>query len=426
MLILSYSTLLAIFCTAIYIGARARSISFITMISVLFIQLGIRPIFIIFELDTLYPENFFAVKFDTVLKTNIIVSLYLALLTGFYLLLQTSFLRLRLVSSAISVRIPYNNRPFLASLILTTISILIFTYVVMSYGSYANVVSASKISRDLSGSFIFLMISVIASAFCLVSIFLYNNEIRNNKIKVAFLILMIAINFTIIFAWGNRYFIAMTMLSAMLSYHYGVKKINFLTAVLSVLSLVILFQILKFIRWEMITSSIRSDASLNESFWRSLSTSFHMVYYDALSLALQDAGDKFDFRSGQDFINGIKAVAPRFLFPERESFHIGTWFVQVYYPARINGWPVSTIGSWFVNFGYFGIPLGALLSATATSIVDKIFSTKNARPAALALGAIITSLVIGGGIDTSFAIRAIYIAIPLVSIYYFTTQRSYI
>ena len=123
-------------------------------------------------------------------------------------------------------------------------------------------------------------------------------------------------------------------------------------------------------------------------------------------------GDKFDFRNGLDFINGLLSWIPRFLYPSKEAFDVGSWLRQVYDPTQVNGWPPSIPAAWYVNFGPIGILLGTMISGMAIATFDAHYRDTR-TPWNATMGAMLTLLMAGSGIQTAFPQQIVLTLIPI-------------
>jgi hypothetical protein len=86
------------------------------------------------------------------------------------------------------------------------------------------------------------------------------------------------------------------------------------------------------------------------------------TFYDSLLLLLDDWPDEFDFRNGQDFIDGTVAAVPSALVPSQAPFVSPAVQLAQTYIDRNNGFPATAAGDWYVNFGLLGVLLGGLVS----------------------------------------------------------------
>jgi oligosaccharide repeat unit polymerase len=214
------------------------------------------------------------------------------------------------------------------------------------------------------------------------------------------------------FAWGNRGNIAYILIAGALSWHVLIAPLRPIRVLIGAAILfVALFAMgnLREARLEALTGTPYSERSLT----RSLSNSLHLAEFDALSLAIKDAGSRYELREGADFRNGILAMVPRQILPEREIFNVGGWFRQVYEPGKVNGWPVTVIGDWFVNFGWIGVVLGAALSGAVAGLFDSAYSRVSSRTWDAVLAPVLGILILKGGVGTGAPQQIVLTLIPL-------------
>ena len=92
--------------------------------------------------------------------------------------------------------------------------------------------------------------------------------------------------------------------------------------------------------------------------WRQIAISMHGSQFDALLLVMRDFDLSAGLRWGEDFAAGIAALVPRAIWPDPPVSALGAWFRQIYEPETVNGWPITLVGEWLVNFGWTGVAFG--------------------------------------------------------------------
>lgn len=211
--------------------------------------------------------------------------------------------------------------------------------------------------------------------------------------------------------WGARYDFLLMSAVVLLAWRFHVGPIGVVRLALFAGALFCAAYALRIIRAEILVQLATSLPP--QPFWRQLSAGMHFVQFDALMLVIRDAGDVFAFRWGADFVNGMQSWIPRSLFPEKETFHIGPWFRRVYQPMARNGWPVTTVGAWYLNFGIIGILLGAYVSGLALRIWDEAFDCMRQSPWQASVGAALSVYMFEAGIGTGFPQDVILLIVPL-------------
>jgi hypothetical protein len=294
-------------------------------------------------------------------------------------------------------------------------------YLVLQQGSISKFAYAVKIGKELSGSYAIMQMAVIAALVSAYGLFTFASEVQDPRGRVRrriplpallFFGALIVINLATNYAWANRYNIALTAFAVGLGWHFYIRRFRLIEIFLVVVLLGALFQTLKYVRLEWMGEVLNQEVDDEHAFWRSLSTSLHFSQFDAFMLALRDAGNLFEFRNGQDFWNGMVSWIPRSLMPDRETFKIGGWFRQVYQPEVINGWPVSVIGSWYINFGVLGIFLGAVISGLVTAAIDRAYYNISNVPWHAIAGPSVAFFMLDGGVNTGFFQQIFLLIVP--------------
>jgi hypothetical protein len=131
-------------------------------------------------------------------------------------------------------------------------------------------------------------------------------------------------------------------------------------------------------------------------------------------LSFRDWPDQFQYRDGEDFYNGAVGVIPRAVWAGKPTaISPGKWFRQVYEPGKVNGWPMGAGALWYLNFGWWGLVVGGLISGTALGLVAAAQRRRPSNGFNTAVGVVVGVYVLGLGWDSETLIRAIIWLVPL-------------
>ncbi len=414
----AYTTLLMM---TLVQGLKHRRLSLIAFATVLTIVTSLRQVLYFWGLATPFPENYFMkTEWALIGAANLVLITWLVVT-----MLSYSFNAplARLVSPLFPSRDPSPDPKspprgvLLAILPPFLVAVGGTAWLIASFGGVANFTFAVKVSKSLTGSYAIRTLGVIA---CMLSYYAFISSIkfsatgriqlpRMTLIYLAMVIMTLAANF----AWGNRYALALIFLGYMLAWHLYIRKIKPMTFLLVGASAATLLQGLKLLRLALVSEATGNEIVANTDFWLNLSTSLHLVEFDALLLALRDSGVLFEFRWAQDFINGLLSWVPRSLYPDKETFHIGGWFRQIYQPWTVNGWPVTTPGSWYVNFSVWGIPIGGWISGLLMRAFDTAFDKLENSAWKCSIGPVLVFFMFEGGISMGFPQYVFLYLVPL-------------
>ncbi|OOY13480.1 hypothetical protein BMG00_06825 [Thioclava marina] len=411
----AYALTLIVALTSLVLLYRAGMLSAVAMLLYLCVLLLIRPLTLFSGLDMPQPANAFDdVALDAALAL-LAALLWIGLFTLCALAMRAYLPRLgaAFLPRPVSTPDPARLRLFAAGLALLAGAIT--AGFVLQSGSPGAFIYRVKVAREMSGLFLFLHLAVLS---LMLSLYGLLEEIRRAETparrRSAFLfyapLLLIAMGAS--FAWGNRGNIAYILIAGALSWHVLIAPLRPIRVLIGAAILfVALFAMgnLREARLEALTGTPYSERSLT----RSLSNSLHLAEFDALSLAIKDAGNRYELREGADFRNGILAMVPRQILPERQIFNVGGWFRQVYEPGKVNGWPVTVIGDWFVNFGWIGVVLGAALSGAVAGLFDSAYSRVSSRTWDAVLAPVLGILILKGGVGTGAPQQIVLTLIPL-------------
>jgi oligosaccharide repeat unit polymerase len=380
-------------------------------------------------LDQLQPDDEFSPT-DWDVQTNALVIVTVWII-GFFVVHQF-VIRARALGNLLpQVGQTYSVNMLLSATLFTTFLGLLLTGIfVIQTGSVGAFMYAVKIEKAFAGSYVIREISVVGAIFCTLSLFHFEKQYRAGiRRKVArkmvwICLALLLINLAGNYAWGNRYNVALIFLAFMIAWHFQIRALNWKKIAILLLLAAIALQGLKVMRIAAVSGQVGFDVGPESSFWRNVSTSLHAVQYDALVLALRDAGERFPFRNGRDFKNGLVAWIPRSLYPAKETFQVGGWFRRVYQPDKVNGWPMTIVGAWYVNFATWGIVFGVLASGILVGVFDANY--RNLR-GSLWQGVIAPMLAFflfsGGGVGAGFLQNVVFYLVPIAFLAFLLKRR---
>jgi oligosaccharide repeat unit polymerase len=420
----------------IYLANRKR-LAALAVFIILAILLLIRPVFFFLGLDSPYPYDQFDDDFYGLMAiANLMAVTWSVIFAGSYIFFHPA---VDLISRYFPQAPRYPDIRVLGVIVVfTTLLGSLGTLLLINSngGSVAEFTSAVKVEKQLAGFFIIRQVSIFAAVVCiyaLLSVIQRSRQAPGNtnrstqRLILLFFLAMIGFNLAINYSWGNRYNIALVLLVFVLSWHYYVRRLDLLRIIVLAVMVVASMQALKWLRLSMISELRGFNVVADQSFALNISTSLHLNQYDAFMLAIRDVGDVFPFRRGEDFVNGLVSWVPRSILPDRETHHIGGWFRQIYQPETVNGWPITVIGSWYINFGPLGVPIGAVISGLVAAAIDKAYRSPHLYPWHAVAGLIFGLFFLDGGFNTGLPQKLFLWGIPLyvlVLVLRFFSRRS--
>lgn len=228
---------------------------------------------------------------------------------------------------------------------------------------------------------------------------------------MAFIFLgMLLVDFFVIFSFGERFSIGLIVIAGLIG-GITLGRVRFTHAVVGGVVAVTLLFLLSGVRYRL----LQGEDDREMSFLSELSTSLHLSEYDALLLLLQDFSNREAFRNGEDFYNGMAAMVPRILWPDRPAgVNPGKWFRQLYQPRIQNGWPLTMIGEWYMNFAWIGVVFGAVLSGSIGIVINRRYApTADTSAWSAVVGPFLTMKVLFGGFRVDSFQQGLYFIITL-------------
>ncbi len=402
------------------IGIRYRRLALLAVCLLLTVQIMVRPLMFFAGVDSPSPQVWFDPNSWNLMTVALILTAgWVAILTT-----TTATLSHMSVGRRMMPHVTVMPNPRMLALVvigLTVLNVICTAYLVAQAGGVAQFVFAVKIGKALKGLYVFRAIAPLAVA-VLIYAFLLSRKSelagQPGMLRPGLIIALIVVNFAVNYAWGNRFNIAVLTLAFGVSYHFYVAPLRPLKIIIISLLFLAALEGLKEIRNFMVSEVTGVRAGNDFDFWLRISASLHFVEFDAFLLALRDAGEAFEFRQGRDALNGLLAWVPRFIYPEKETFQVGGWFRRIYEPTKINGWPITVIGNWYINFGGVGMIFGAVLSGVVITAIDNAYRDLRVNPWSAGVGTVIPFQLLDGGANFGIIQAYVLLVVPLLLIAY--------
>ena len=413
-----------------YLFVKNRNVAAIAVLVILAAHVYVRPTFFLLGLDLPHPYH----VFGPTVPWNLVVLALTASIVWMLIFLvfhRFSFWNLAPLQSAFPATSfdIHPQRLLLITSVFTLTGAVFTLYVLAQSGSLAQFMFDVKVAKELTGAYALREVAVLSGVLSILGVLKATRDspgpfrLAVTDGRLAFWVLFL-INLFLIFSWGNRYSVAMLAGALLIGWHFQINRISLFKLGTVVLTGGIILLALRDFRFGAMEEVLGRELYRDYTFWSGVSLSLHLSQFDAFMLALRDAGSVFPFREGRDFINGLLSWVPRALYPDKETFHVGGWFRRVYEPNVINGWPITTIGSWFVNFGLVGIAFGAAVSGLIVGVMDRAYRNPHLSIWNAAVGSSVALLMLDGGIGTGFFQRIVLLLIPLYLILIFVQVRS--
>lgn len=359
--------------------ARQQRIAGFALVVLLLVQVHVRPVLYFLGLDSPAPYEFFPEDSWPLVATGLLFSvLFLTCATMTYAACSRNALGALMPQAPDRYSLDTVVR---CAALLTLLNVAATGYMVLQSGSIGDFMVDVKFRKELKGLYAIREIgklgAIVAALGLLAAESAFRRKVeprRRYRRIVWWMLVLITVNFGVNYTWGNRYSIALLILAFGSGWHFYIRRFRPWELVLASIAVLAMLESLKQLRWLLFETVLETGEVGNEfSFWRSISASMHFNQFDAFLLAIRDTGDVFEFREGKDFINGLLSWIPRFIYPEKESYHIGGWFRRLYEPDTVNGWPITMIGAWYINFGVPGVVLGGMSSGFVAAVIDRAY-----------------------------------------------------
>ncbi|MCU7873930.1 MAG: oligosaccharide repeat unit polymerase [Candidatus Thiodiazotropha sp. (ex Lucinoma borealis)] len=394
-------------------------IAAVAIILVLVWQFIPRPLMFFTGLDQPYPNYLFKKDIWELVSISLIIFIiWITIFFASYFL----FIQRPLPIGRLLPKVQKENIGIILliiAFITTLIGVFSTGLLILNVGSIGSFMYQVKVGKVFAGYYVVREISVSGAIFSGIALLYFEKKYRlsekkkRSRIVIWLTIILFTTNLAFNYFWGNRFNIAMLFGALGIGWHFYINRISFIKAILILFIAASILQSLKILRTENFGDVLFKDIKSTQPFWTDISSSLHMSQFDSFMLAFRDAGRVFPYRDGKDFVNGLLAFIPRTIYPDKETFHVGGWFRRVYEPERINGWPITTIGDWYINFGYWGLLFGSLLSAFVASIFDSRYQDIKKSYWQAGVGPPIAFLIFDGGVDPGFIQSIVLVVFPI-------------
>jgi hypothetical protein len=334
---------------------------------------GFRALLVASGLDAPSPDYLFATTDmqRTLVRTTFALCVFLAVFIGAGYLVSRK--PARSPGILFYPGTPPIHRMLFLTFVLTGLSVVIGAVLITRFGGFGGVVNASKFSDDLAG---LRYLKLPSSLGALIAAATYM-DLRTSSRAMPFMkpavLACAVINSILVFSWGQRSVVVIVAAMLVMSSVKGrsVKRAgSFVRIALATVLVVSLAVFLRDTRDDFAQPG-QTHVFEKQTVWRRMSQGVNGTYFDASMLAFRDWPAKFSFRDGEDFSNGFTGSVPRKLWPDKPDPLPGKWFRQVYQPQIKNGWPVGTPTIWYLNFGWFGLVIGGILSGAAIGWITR-------------------------------------------------------
>jgi hypothetical protein len=341
---------------------------------------GFRAVLIASGLDTPLPSYLFATSDMDVVYTRTVLGLCLflvAFMGAAYLVTRHPARSPGLLFSPHPTNV---KRLVIVGFALTGVALVTQSYLLARFGSFANVIHASKVDKALAGEH-YLMLPGELAALCCTAAYLELRHRLGPKTSLRFVMLGCAVlNSVLVFAWGARSFLViivamLILVSGPIREPRQQRRQGIAGVVRVVLAAVLVLSMAVFLRTTR-DSLVRpggTDSFAQQGTFRQASQAVNGNYFDASMLAFRDWPANHQFRNGKDFVNGFLDVVPKKVWPGKPS-PFAPQFRQYYEPHTVNGWPVGAPTTWYLDFGWFGLLIGGLISGAVIGEVARRYA----------------------------------------------------
>lgn len=391
---------------------------------------GFRPMMFILGLDVPYPtELFFPEEMPSLLPSTLLaLSLYLAFaMVGIAAISRPGSRGWAPFFAPVETDL---RRALTATLVLTAVGTLVSVYLMARYGGVGGVIVASKYDKALGGLYALRSISGVGAIVAVTTfIDMRRQGLPSRWVRAGVLASAFA-NAFFVFMWGSRGVLIVVAVVLILGLQPDrrrrrpVRRERVLVRLLvAVVLVVVAASGMRIARDNLSHGEVQANYAASSS-WRQAAVGTNSIYFDAAMLSFRDFPSRYPLRQGEDFANGAVGVVPRFVWKDKPTgIPPGKWFRQVYEPRKLNGWPMGAAAVWYLNFGWWGLPLGGLVSGL---VIGMLAAAQRRRPASgfnTGIAVVAAVFVLPLGWDNQVLMKFVIWLVPLWALSFYVAPR---
>lgn len=381
---------------------------------------GFRPLLFVLGLDVPYPtELFFPEELPGQLtRTLLALSLYLAMaMVGIAAVTRSGA---RGWAPFFAQGETDLRRALTVTLVLTAFGALVSAYLLVRFGGVGGVIVAGKLEKELSGLYVLRTISAVGAVLATTTFLDFRRQGSTRWMLTAVPLVCAVANALFVFLWGSRGTLIVIGAILVLGMQRPRRRATrprrekvWLRLMLAVVLVVVAASGMRMVR-DTLTRGEVQEGYASASVWRQASVGTNSIYFDAAMLAFRDWPSRQRLRGGEDFANGVVGVVPRAIWKDKPTaIPPGKWFRQVYEPRRVNGWPMGSAALWYLNFGWWGLPLGGLLSGLVIGVVAACQRRRPRSGFNVGVAVVATVFVLPLGVDNQALMKFVIWLVPL-------------
>ncbi|MGY1691435.1 hypothetical protein [Geodermatophilus sp. SYSU D01105] len=296
------------------------------------------------------------------------------------------------------------------------------------YGGPAGLLNASKVEHDVAESRALRSIPMLAALFAVAAFFAPD---RGAWLQRLLSLGLVALNGYLSWTWGARdipVISAIALLAGSLVFSSTGHRVEgrsgwqwlrdprwrrrfFLVPVVALLLAFSLRTARDTVLWGNLAPTLEDQTTV-----RQVAVATNNTFYDSLLLILDDWPDEFDFRGGEDFIEGTVAAVPSTIAGEQEPFVTPAVRLAQTYIDRNNGFPSTPVGDWYLNLGLLGVALGGLLSGVIVRAGQLAFRRFSRDPLVWGFSLVFAIRIFPGGLWAVSMPKWVAIGVPVIAV----------
>lgn len=200
------------------------------------------------------------------------------------------------------------------------------------------------------------------------------------------------------------------------------KKVKIVDLLVYVLLIFFVLHLVTIIRNSFLTGKVLDMTFLGQNtLIDTIYDSFNLVVYEYFILVI-DLHNANNYIYGGSFLNNFTGVVPRFIWPEKPTVSSAVYLSEKYYHDASRGRPFTTLGEWYINFGWIGPLIGGLIFGRLVRFIYNKYYKNFRNINTTILVTILLIMVLGNGFHSTILLQFLkflvisYILLKLINL----------
>lgn len=348
--------------------------------------------------------------FDTIDEVQFKLETPVELLLTKSLIMSTFYLSVFLLSIGKIKSINWSNKmpkkidhKHSLRLFILVISIFFYVFLLLSNDFISNIKNLRNGSFD-GGEFLSSLVH--CTAFVASGVLPFILKLSKTKKSKLLGLVSVLLSYSLFLIIGDRSGLVYAILIFLIIYSsISSKKISSLRIIGYALFIFMILHFLTVLRDGILSNNaVNTDFIGQNSLMKTVYDSFNLIVYEYFILTL-DLHSVFNYLYGSSFLNNFIGIIPRFMWPEKPIVSTAVYLSEKYYHDTSRGRPFTTLGEWYINFGWIGPLIGGFIFGKVIKLMYNKYYRNYKNIKTIILSTILLVIVLGNGIHSTVILQ---------------------